>query len=152
MNSKQLFHLLYDAKNEQQVTRIIEEHPDIFTDENNWKPLGGEKGNIGTVETQQSNATAALVEKITNSVDAILMKKCLESGVHPKSSLAPRTVEQAVARFFPERKNWDLANSMKSQALDIQIIADSEPKDTSNTSLIVYDNGEGQHPSDFENI
>ena len=35
MNSKQLFHLLYDAKNEQQVTRIIEEHPDIFTDENN---------------------------------------------------------------------------------------------------------------------
>ena len=149
MNSKQLFHLLYEAKNEQQVSAIIERYPDVFASKN-WKPLGGNKGNIGTVESQQSNATAALVEKITNSVDAILMKKCLESGVDPKSSTAPRSMEQAVEWFFPGHQHWDLTDRLKSQALDIQIIADSEPRDTSNTSLIVYDNGEGQHPEDFK--
>ena len=149
MNSKQLFHLLYEAKNEQQVSAIIERYPDIFAS-NNWEPLGGKKGNIGTVESQQSNATAALVEKLTNSIDAILMKKCLESGVDPKSSTAPRSMEQAVEWFFPGHQHWDLTDRLKSQALDIQIIADSEPRDTSNTSLIVYDNGEGQHPEVFK--
>lgn len=151
MNCEELFHLLYAAKNEQQVADIIEGHPEIFQDEKNWKPLGGNYGNIGTVETQQSNATAALVEKITNSIDAILMKKCLESGIDPRSTLAPRSVEKAVAQFFPEKRDWDLSKNKKSQSLDIQIIADSEPKDTANTSLIVYDNGEGQHPDNFEN-
>ena len=151
MNCEELFRLLYAAKNEQQVTDIIESHPDIFSDEKSWKPLGGYYGNIGTVETQQSNATAALVEKITNSIDAILMKKCLESGIDPRLPLAPRSVEEAVAQFFPEKRNWDLPESKKSQSLNIQIIADSEPRDTANTSLIVYDNGEGQHPENFEN-
>ena len=151
MKCVDLFRLLYAAKNERQVTDIIESHPDIFADEDCWKPLGGNYGNIGTVETQQSNATAALVEKITNSIDAILMKKCLESGIDPRSTLAPRSVEEAVAQFFPEKRDWDLSERKKSQALDIQILADSEPKDTSNTSLIVYDNGEGQHPKDFKN-
>ena len=61
MNCENLLHLLYDSKNEQQVTRIIESHSDMFAHENNWKPLGGNYGNIGTVETQQSNATTALV-------------------------------------------------------------------------------------------
>ena len=113
MKCKELFRLLYAARNEQQVTDIIESHSDIFSDDNNWKPLGGSYGNIGTVETQQSNATAALVEKITNSIDAILMKKCLESGIDPRSTLAPRSVEVAVAQFFPEKRDWDLSRAQK---------------------------------------
>ncbi|MCY3866048.1 MAG: ATP-binding protein [Chloroflexi bacterium] len=150
MNCEDLFHKLYAAKNEQQVTHIIECNPEIFAGEKSWKPLGDNYGNIGTVETQQSNATAALVEKVTNSIDAILMKKCLESDVNPKSVHAPKTVDLAIDQFFLNRRNWDLSGSLKSQALEIQIIADSEPRDTANTSLTVYDNGEGQHPEDFE--
>ena len=149
MNCEQLFHKLYNAKNEQQVSRIIKEYPEIFAN-NNWKPLGGNDGNIGTVENQQAKSVAALVEKITNSIDAILMKRCFESGIDPKSPAAPKSIDEAVEKFFPDHKDWDLRNNFRSQALEIQILADGKPGKGEDTSLIIYDNGEGQHPKDFE--
>ncbi|TDG36142.1 hypothetical protein EZJ43_10355 [Pedobacter changchengzhani] len=56
-------------------------------------------------------------------------------------------MESAKALFFPDYKNWDLNSHKKAQAKNIQILADG-PK--LNTSLTIYDNGEGQHPADFE--
>ena len=144
-----LFNQLYQAKNEDEVTKIISKHPDVFKSEN-WSPFGGNESNFSIVENQQSNPVAALVEKITNSIDAILMRKCYEAGIDPKSSDAPRSVEKAVAQFFPEHKDWDLHENRNKQAQSIQILADSLPKDTANTSIIIYDDGEGQHPQDFE--
>jgi hypothetical protein len=52
------------------------------------------------------------------------MKKCYESGVDPKSAVAPRTMEEARERFFPDYKNWDLNNPRKNQAKNLQILAD----------------------------
>ena len=52
----------------------------------------------------------------------------------------------AVERFFPDYKNWDLVPSRRRQAGDLQILADG-PR--FNTSLVVYDNGEGQLPNSF---
>ena len=89
-------------------------------------------------------------EKLTNSVDAILMRRCLELGIDPKSAGAPRSVDEAVDRFFLDHKNWDLNTHRNQQAQSIQVIADSRPGDTSDTSLVIYDDGEGQHPEDFE--
>ncbi|NEU09374.1 hypothetical protein GZH53_13700 [Flavihumibacter sp. R14] len=56
-------------------------------------------------------------------------------------------MEAAKERFFSNYKNWDLSGHRKNQAKDIQILADG-PR--GNTSLTIYDNGEGQHPHDFE--
>ena len=144
-----LFWAFYDAKNEDEIDKIIDQYPDTFGS-GNWKPLGGNESNYGVVENQQSNPIAALVEKLTNSVDAILMRKCLELEIDPKSQNAPNSIDAAIERFFPEHKNWDLSDSLKVQAEDIQVVADSNPRDTANTSLIIYDNGEGQHPHRFE--
>ncbi len=144
-----LFYKLYAAKNEQDIDEFIQNHPDIFK-QADWFPYGGNESNFGVVENQQSNPVAALVEKLTNSIDAILMRKCYESGIEPKSPLAPQSVKKAVEVFFPNYKNWDLVPECQKQAEDIQLIADSLHRDTANTSLIVYDNGEGQHPEDFE--
>ncbi len=90
---------------------------------------------------------AALIEKITNSIDAILMKKCYEARINPKSLQAPQSIEEAVTQFFPDSKSWDLSTFRKPQAEEIQVFADG-PK--MKTSLIIYDNGEGQHPEEFE--
>lgn len=146
MNMRQLFNGLYFATSEQGVDEVINKHPEVFNQEN-WYPLGGNENNFGVIENQQSNPIAALIEKITNSIDAVLMKKCLQSGIEPKSTEAPRSMEEARARFFEDHKNWDLVSSRKKQAEDIQIIADGPRL---KTSLTVYDNGEGQHPEDFE--
>jgi len=149
MSHSSLFANLYNAKNEDAITQIIQ-NSSRLSDPSNWYPLDGNESNFGVVENQQSNPVAALVEKITNSIDAILMRKCFEAGIDPKSADAPRSIEDAIERFFPDHRNWDLTEPRNEQARALQLLADSEPGDTANTSLIIYDNGEGQHPEDFE--
>ena len=144
---KQLFNKLYLAATEDDVDRIINTHLDIFKPEN-WSPLGGHENNFGVIENQQSAPIAALIEKITNSIDAVLMKKCFEAGINPISSQAPQSMDEARTIFFPDHRDWDMASFRNQQAETIQILADGPKK---NTSLIIYDDGEGQHPEEFEN-
>ena len=144
---RQLFNKLYFAQTEDDVDKIINAHPDIFKSEN-WHPLGNNDNNFGVIENQQSAPIAALIEKITNSIDAFLMKKCLEVGIDPKSSQAPQSMEEARTNFFPNHRDWDLAGPRNQQAESIQILADG-PR--GKTSLIIYDDGEGQYPEEFEN-
>ena len=144
---KQLFSKLYLAATEDEVDKIINTHLDVFKSKN-WHPLGDNDNNFGVIENQQSTPIAALIEKITNSIDAVLMKKCLAAGIDPKSSQAPRSMEEARTNFFPNHRDWDLATLRNQQAESIQILADG-PR--GKTSLIIYDDGEGQHPEEFEN-
>lgn len=144
---KQLFNMLFSASTEETVDKILNFHPHIFKPEN-WSPLGGNENNFGVIENQQSAPIAALIEKITNSIDAVLMKKCLEAGIDPKSSQAPQSMDEARTNFFPKHRDWDMATFRNKQAESIQVIADG-PR--GNTSLIIYDNGEGQHPEEFKN-
>ena len=145
-NCKQLFNKLYIAQTEQELDKVINIYPNIFNPRN-WHPLGGNENNFGVIENQQSAPIAALIEKITNSIDAVLMKKCLEVGIDPKSAQAPKSMDEARTEFFPNHKHWDLPGARNEQAESIQILADGPKK---NTSLIIYDDGEGQHPEDFE--
>lgn len=144
---KQLFDKLYFAQTEDDVDGIINTHPLIFKHEN-WYPLGEDENYFAVIENQQSAPIAALIEKITNSIDAILMKKCLEANIDPKSNQTPQSMEEARTNFFPKHRDWDLPTLRNQQAESIQILADGPKR---NTSLIIYDDGEGQHPKEFEN-
>ena len=146
VDMKQLFKELYFAQTEEEVDKVINKHPDIFQQEN-WYPLGGNENNFGGIENQQSNSIAALIEKITNSIDAVLIKKCWQVGINPKSGQAPKSMEEAKAKFFANHGDWDLPSKRKEQSENIQIIADGPRL---NPSLTIYDDGEGQHPEKFE--
>lgn len=141
-----LFQELYRASTEEEVDTVIQKHPAIFR-QDNWHPYGQNESNFGVVENQQASPIPALVEKIINAIDAILMRRCLEEGIDPKSDEAPRSIEKAVERFFTEADSWDLPTFRKQQAECIQIIADGPRMET---SLVIYDDGEGQHPEDFD--
>lgn len=143
---KALFQSLYNCKTEADIDKLILEESKL-SDAKNWFPIGESESNFSIIENQQSNPIAALVEKVTNSIDAILMKKCLETGLDPKGKAAPKSMDEAINLFFPNNKNWDLTTTRRKQAEDIQIIADGPTKQS---SVIIYDNGEGQHPKDFE--
>ncbi len=152
MDLEQLFLRLYRAKNEAGVQAILDSHHELFAD-GNWKPLGDNKSNFSVVNNQQSNPIAAIIEKVTNSIDATLMKRAYETGVDPKSPEAPRSMEAAVKQFFEDQSNWDLQQFRRAQAENIQVIADGEgPCERRNlpTNVIIYDDGEGQRPEDFE--
>ena len=142
-----VFQQLFNAPTEQGVSDILNSYS-AFENPENWLPLGGDEKMFGIVRGQQSNPIAALVEKVTNSIDAVLMKKCFEAGIDPQSKEAPKNMEEAINKFFPDHKQWDLRTFRRRQSEEIQIVADGPPR---NTSVIIYDNGEGQHPEDFEN-
>lgn len=146
LDPAKLFRELYSAPTEAVVDEVLSRHP-AFADPANWRPYGQNESNFGVVENQQASPIPALIEKVINAIDAILMRRCYEEGIDPRSDEAPRSVEDAVLRFFPRAGDWDLPTFRKSQAESIQVLADGPRFET---SLIVYDNGEGQHPKDFE--
>lgn len=116
--------------------------------QSSWWPLGGNENNFGVIENQQASPVAALIEKLTNSIDAILMRRCLEAGIDPKGKNAPGSMHSAIEAFFPtDHKNWNLTGVRRKQAQSIQILAAGS---RTKPCLTIYDDGEGQHPEDFE--
>ncbi|CAA6825848.1 MAG: Unknown protein [uncultured Thiotrichaceae bacterium] len=148
MDTKNLFDKLFRSSKESEVSYVLEQYSEDSSID--WHPYGDNESFFGVIENQQASAIPALVEKLTNSIDAILMKKCLEAGFDPKSAKAPQSVDEAIISYFSNSPNWDLSKNRQLQAEDIQILADGSYKDRNkDTSLIIYDNGEGQHPKDF---
>lgn len=147
MDVESLFWKLYRCPVEAGVHSALDE-ADLLNSPQNWKPYGGNENNYGVVENQQASPIPALVEKITNGIDAILERRCLEEGIDPKSPEAPKSIPDGVAQFFPDHKNWDLTAHRKQQSEMLQIIADGPRMET---SLVIFDQGIGQPPEDFEN-
>lgn len=123
MKRDDLFWELYRCPVEDHVTNALDKYG-LLNSPENWKPYGGNENNFGVVENQQASPIPALVEKVTNGIDAILEKRCLEDGIDPKSDQAPRSIEDGVATFFPDHSNWDLGKSRRIQAETLQILAD----------------------------
>lgn len=148
IENDQIFWELFRADTEKSINTVMEKYKYIFKVNESWKPLGNQPNNYSVVQNQQSSPIAALIEKITNSIDAILMKKCYQNDIDPTSQNTPKTMTEAIKVFFEDEwQNWNLPSYRNKQAESIQIHADG-PK--GETSLIIYDDGEGQHPEDFE--
>ena len=118
-----------------------------------WKPYGGNFNNAGTFENQQSSPENALVEKLTNSIDAILMKECMIRGINPKDKTSPKvpqTINAATKMFFNvDNGKWEniVSTERNRIAQNIQIILTGDRK---TPNVTIYDNGEGQNSSNFE--
>ncbi len=144
MDLEQLFRQFYDADTEEEIFSVIQT---ISGSSNvSWAPYGDNESFFGVIENQQASPVPALVEKITNSIDAILMRRCYEEDINPKGASAPRSVSEAIKQFFSSSQSWDLPGKRAIQAESIQILARG-PRN--NTSLVIYDDGEGQHPENF---
>ena len=146
MEAEILFWKLFRCPVEGDVQKVLDKSG-FLSSTVNWKPYGGNDNNYGVVENQQASPIPALVEKITNGIDAILERRCLEEGMDPKSAGAPTSIRDGVTRFFPDQKNWDLTAHRKHQSEMLQIIADGPRMET---SLVIYDEGVGHAPEDFE--
>ena len=137
--NERIFFELFLAQTESQLETVIKKNKIVFDNPANWYPLGGNENSFGVIENQQSSPIASLIEKLTNSIDAIMMKRCLESKIDPKSIAAPQTIEEGVKVFFPDYRDWELPKFRRQQSENIQILADGPTKDT---SVIIYDNGD----------
>ena len=150
MDKKQLLYDLFNAESSLKVHEVVV-HYGLDSSEN-WRPYGNNQNNAGTFENQQSSPENALVEKLTNSVDAILMKHCYVKGLDPKSKTDPRVpkdMDEAIELFYGVKNGkWENVTSKDRNAIaqNIQIILTGDRK---TPNVAIFDNGEGQNPDRF---
>jgi len=139
---------LLSAESEDEVVSILKEQ-NLWDDLSQWQYYGGMENNWGIIGNQQSKPESALVEKLVNSVDAVLMRECYLRDIEPTSTRAPSSISDAVETFF-NIKNGNLSklSSRKRVELsrEIGLIATGQKLEP---NYIIFDRGEGQEPQDF---
>lgn len=148
MDSRQIFESLLHAEDEDEVTTILEKAGYVAAD---WQPFGGIANNIGLVGNQQADPTAALVEKVINAIDAVLMRACFARKIDPEGPRAPASMNAAVAAFYGvhDGKFENVtAEERTAVAENIHLVAVGSK---SSPSYLVVDRGEGQTPREFPN-
>lgn len=146
MDNKSLALALTACEKEDDVIRLLKAER-LWDDPTRWRTFGDNENNWSTIGNQQSDADAALVEKIVNSVDALLMKECMLRGISLSSDEAPCSIADALERFFgiTGGKIQNLTESQRTELAQKNIIlAATGEKDSPN--FVVVDRGEGQTP------
>jgi len=136
---------LLKADKENQVIAILTDY-ELWNDNSKWRTFDDNENNYSTIGAQQADPVAALVEKLINSIDAVLLRECRLHDVDPESSFAPQTMENALEQYFDVRNgNLALISSTRRTDLasNIGFIATGEAK---KPSYIIFDTGEGQTP------
>ncbi len=149
---------LIDAETDREVFELLAK-TGYWEDPIAWRPVGDNENNKGIIGNQQEDAISALVEKLTNSIDAVLINQCLEAGIDPRSPDAPQTMREAISRFFssaafdgedvgPRYWDPDLLSVKEVEALARNVwVSATGAKDA--PSISIADRGEGQVPDSF---
>lgn len=149
-----LAYILSSCETEDDVISTLQKFS-LWNNPKCWRSFGDNDNNFSTIGNQQSEADAALVEKIVNSIDAILMKECLKSGIETDSNSAPKSISEALSRYFkiPDGNLSELEPSQRAKlASDIKLIATGGiPAQGGQLNLTIVDNGEGQTPQEMPN-
>lgn len=100
MAYEELFTDLLKAEREEDVTDALTVFGLEKFSDSNWLPYGGIENNYGIIGAQQADAIGALVEKVVNSIDAVLMRECFARNLDPRSNLVPRSMVEAAEQFL----------------------------------------------------
>jgi hypothetical protein len=101
MNDKELLEELFTSENEEAALKVLVQRG-LLIDGKRWRALGNMPNNQAIVLAQQSTSAAALVEKFTNGLDAILLRHCKAKKIVPRGPKSPRNMAKAVYEFFGE--------------------------------------------------
>ena len=146
MNNIDLAMNLVKAEKENVVIEILK-NAGYWGDYAYWRPYGGNENNYSIIGNQQSNADAALVEKLINSVDAVLMKECMIRGIDVSGPEAPQSMQEALQTFFGMR-GGQLMNldTKRRNELAKNIVLAASGQSRGEENLTIVDRGEGQTP------
>lgn len=143
---KELCVKLAKAESEEEVIALLKkegywDNPDV------WKNFGDNENNFATIGNQQSRPEAAIVEKLINSVDAVLMAECLSRHIDPAGDKSPQSISEALEKFFkiPEGKLTNISANARTELADRIFFVATGAK--SNPCYSIIDKGEGQTPN-----
>lgn len=144
-NLKDLCIALAKSESEKEVIDILKKWG-YWDDPTAWRYYGDNENNFAVIGNQQSAPNSALVEKIINSVDAVLMRECLRRDIDPESNDALPTIEDVLEDFF-DIEHGMLTNLLPKKrrelAENILLVATGKK---SNPNYLIIDKGEGQTP------
>jgi hypothetical protein len=150
MRDDVLLQELLEADNEAAVIKALESR-DLLKDKARWRHVGDIPNNQSVVQAQQSFPVAALVEKFTNAVDAVLLRRCKTAGMDPRGAEARATLgtmSDAVEHFF-----GDIATKPKDDVTVRKLAEENLVLYATGTKerpcIALYDAGEGQFAQDF---
>ena len=143
--NRNLCHSLLNAESENAVIGLLK-HYGYWSDDTLWRAYGDKENNFGQIGSQQGQPAGAMVEKLVNSIDAVLMRECLGRGIPVEGPDAPQSIPAALETFFGIR-NGNLTNVSASDrtklARNIGLVASGSKTKPNYT---VFDRGEGQTP------
>lgn len=148
---KKLCMELAHAESEDLVVEILDRNGLWEANEGYWINYGNIENNNGTISAQTTSPQKALVEKVTNGIDQILIQKCHEFGIDPKSNDAPKTLLEAIELFYGI-KNGDFSEVSQSDLRDISDMIGIVATGTRyNPCITIFDHGTGQSPNTIQN-
>ncbi|MBM3455057.1 MAG: hypothetical protein FJX80_07910 [Bacteroidetes bacterium] len=146
MQLKDLCLTLVQCETEEEVIEILKREK-YWDRPENWQLFGGDENNYSIIGNQQSKPESAIVEKIINSVDAMLMGECLSKDIKPDSEIAPQSIKDALSDYFKifEGKLTNISPQERSKlAENIGFVATGQK---TNPNYAIFDKGEGQSPA-----
>lgn len=141
-NSTKLVTRLLHIENNRDVEAILAEVP-----HGAWKPVGGKPNNHAQVNILTDPADA-LVERVTNGIDAVI-----EREVFLRNRYDLQSPRQAAEELFgvPGGHVYNVADDATRNRLARNVIVTLGDSGTDKSPTVtVEDRGVGQHPSDFE--
>jgi hypothetical protein len=154
MRDKDLLLELLDAETEEAALAALTSRG-LLEDKSRWRYLGGMPNNQSIVHAQQSTPAAALIEKMTNGFDALLLKYCKAAGIDPRGPNAPESMAKAVEMFLGSTAETFAAAETNTKARDVlrqyaeENLVLYATGSSARPSLSLYDAGEGQVAKDF---
>src|SRR2546425_1118132 len=145
MRDESLLSELLEAEDETSAIKVLDKRG-FLSNAKYWRYVGDLHNNESVILAQQSSATAALIEKYTNGLDAILLRLCKAKGIDPRGRNAPQTMAEAVEMFFGDLESKKI-EEIRELADEMMILYATGSK--ARPSLSFYDAGEGQLPEDF---
>src|SRR6185437_9388872 len=145
MKDAELLKELLDAEYETAVLYALESRG-LLNNESRWRFLGNMPNNQSIVLNQQSSPGAALVEKFTNGLDAILLKHCRALGIDPRGPKAPSSMAEAINAWFGDLSEKDQTEIRDFAETNLVLYATGSKQ---RPSLALYHAGEGQLAQDF---
>lgn len=136
---------LVNCEKEEEVISVLQQY-DYWDSPNCWKYYGDKENNFSIIGNQMAKADAALVEKLTNSVDAMLIGACLERGISPEADEAPQSIASGMEEFFgiKDGRLTNLDSKSRSELAENIILMATGSK--SSPCFTIIDKGEGQTP------
>jgi len=147
-NYEILCYELYSAESEIEIISLLNTYG-LWVNDKNWVNYGDVDNNVAIIGNQTTSPEAAIVEKFTNSIDAVLMKESKLKNIDPKSKDAPQSMEDAMELFY-NVKDKNIKNTSKEVfeylKQQIYLVATGDKK---KPNLAIIDRGEGQTPNNL---